>query len=396
MSKKEFIALMAMLMSVVAISIDGMLPALGLMGADLAVTHSNQAQYIISMFFIGMAVGQLFNGILSDAYGRRNILFFGFIIYFIGTFICLMAGSLNMMLIGRLIQGFGAAAAYVSVMSIVRDRYVGSEMGKIMSLVMMIFIMTPVIAPSLGQLILFVGTWHYIFVLYAFYAVAVGIWVFFRLEETLPAPMRVPVDFASIKHGTKAVLVNSTTRNYIFVIGLVFGVLIADLNSIQQIFQIQYGLGEWFAVFFGLQAISFGAASYANSRLLEIYSMRRIAIYATSVFFACALLLLIIHYVTAIPFWLYFSFGVVLLFCVGLLFGNLNAIAMEPMGDIAGTAAAIIGIISSLIGIGLGTLVGQLYDGSLLPILCGFTGFGLGALLFILLEARQFTKDQAE
>lgn len=325
---KEFIALMAILMSVVAISIDAMLPALGIIGEALGVTHPNQAQYIISAIFIGMAVGQLICGPLSDALGRKKILYGGLSLYLAGSVVCLASSTLELMLVGRVIQGLGVAGPYVSCMSIIRDRFSGRPMARVMSLVMMIFIMVPVIAPAIGQTIVSLFSWQAIFVMYIVYALGIMAWIAFRLQETLHPQDRIPFRLATILSGTKTVLTNRKTVCYTLCMGFMFGALIGDLNSAQQIFQVQFGVGEMFVVYFGLQALAFGASSLLNARMVERLGMRYICQRALAVMVGASLIFLVMHFLMPITFAMFFIYGVVSLFCVGLLFGNLNALAM--------------------------------------------------------------------
>lgn len=395
MGSKEFITLMAIMMSVVAISIDAMLPALGIIGKELNVSHPNQAQYIISFIFAGMAIGQLISGPLSDALGRKQVLYIGLGIYLVGSTICFFSSSIELMFVGRFIQGLGVAGPYVSTVSIVRDKFSGRSMAKVMSLVMMIFIMVPAIAPALGQGILFVAHWRYIFGLYIGYAIVVGLWVFIRLEETLPEQDRIPFKLANIVHGAKAVVKNRATVSYTITMGLVFGALLSYISSIQQIFQGQYHVGNMFAVFFGLQALASGVSSLINSRYVEKLGMRYLCLRAVGIMIITSTLLLAAHLLGPVPFWMVFAYGASLLFSIGLLFGNLNALAMEPMGEIAGMASAIIGASSSIIGITLGTLIGQLYDGTLIPIVSGFLILATVAF-FIILNERSHQHPQHE
>lgn len=384
---KEFIILMAFMMSVVAISIDAMLPALGIIGQELNVSHPNQAQYILGFIFAGMAVGQLINGPLSDAFGRKKILYGSLTLYLVGSLVCLLSTDITMMLVGRFIQGLGASGPYISIMSIIRDRYSGRQMAKIMSLVMTIFIMVPAIAPALGQGILYLASWHYIFVFYIAYAMFVGIWVFFRLEETLTPENRVPYSVKNIIGGLKTVLSNKITLKYTLAMGFIFGALIGDLNTIQQIFQVQYEVGNMFALYFGLQALAFGVASFTNSQLVEKLGMRLLCLCMSGIMFVSSILLLVAGAIVPISFWMFFTYGTVLLFCFGVMFGNLNALAMEPMGKIAGIASAIIGATSSVVGIILGTTIGQLYDGTVMPVVSGFAV--LSATAFLIMSIKE-------
>ncbi|WP_416307888.1 multidrug effflux MFS transporter [Neptunicella sp. SCSIO 80796] len=395
MGHKEFIALMAILMSVVAISIDALLPALGIIGRDLQVSHPNQAQYVISAIFIGLALGQLISGPLSDALGRKKVLFIGLSLYLLGSVICISADGIETMLVGRFIQGLGVAGPYLSVMSIVRDKYSGTAMARIMSLVMMVFMMVPILAPALGQLILFVANWKGIFAVYIFYAICVATWAFWRLEETLRPENTVPFKISNIVKGTMTVLTNKTTLCYTLAIGFIFGALIGDLNSIQQIFQGKYAVGDLFAVYFGLQALAFGVASFTNSHLVERLGMRRLCLTGAATIVTASIALFIYSCFMSPPFALFFVYGVVILFCFGIMFGNLNAIALEPMGHIAGLASAIVGATSSIIGIVLGTIIGQLYDGTLNPLILGFLILGSLAFIMMYVEKSAHTRQQS-
>ncbi len=377
---KEFIVLMAAIMSVVALSIDAMLPALGVIGQDLSISNPNHAQFIISAIFGGQAVGQLLCGPLSDALGRKRLLIMAFFLYLIGTVICWTAGTLEQMLIGRFVQGFAGAGPYISTISIIRDRCSGYAMARIMSLVMMIFIMVPVVAPTLGQFMLLLGSWRFIFGLLFCYGLSIMLWSLFRLEETLPPSRRVPFSVANIKRGARTVLTNRTTVGYMVCAGLVFGALIGYLNSCLQIFQNIYAVGDAFAIYFGALALTLGLASLSNSRLVRRFGPRSICITALVCLCATSAMMLLAQFIIAVPLWLFMTYAATIFFCFGLLFGNLNALAMEPMGHIAGIAAALIGAISSVISISTGTLIGQLFNQTLVPLVGGFLLLGLLAL----------------
>ncbi len=389
---KEFIALMAVLMSVVAISIDAMLPALGVIGRDLQVTDPNQAQYIISCIFIGLGIGQLVMGPLSDALGRKRIIYGCIMLYLAGAVTCFLATSIEMMLVGRCIQGIGVSGPYVSTMAIVRDKYTGRLMGKVMSLVMMIFIMTPAIAPSIGVGIITFFSWRYIFVLYMVYSLVVLTWAGLRLEETLKPADRIPFSLGNILRGAKTVLSHREAVCYMLAAALIFGGLIGYLNSSQQIFQVHYNVGKAFALYFGGLALMFGISSLANARIVERLGMRYISIRAiASQVAASAIFLALNLMLPTIPIWMFVIYIAVVFGCLGLLFGNLNALAMEPMGHIAGIASAIIGCVSSIISIVFGTWIGQMYNDTLVPVTAGLLVMGCAALVCMYLA--KGTKD---
>lgn len=371
-SSKEFTVLVALMMSIVAISIDALLPALGIISSDIHLTQANQAQYIISALFLGMALGQLVCGPLSDATGRKAVLYGGISLFLVGSLLCFFAQDLNTMLIGRFIQGLGVSGPYVSAISIVRDKYVGRQMAQVMSLVMLIFIMVPAIAPSLGQGILLVADWRYVFVLYVVYALTIGLWIFLRLEETLPKEKRIPFTVQGFKDGFKEVILHRVTMAYTLCMGLFFGSFVGYLNSSQQIFQVQFGTGKMFTIYFGVLALVFGLASLFNSKLVMKWGMHAICHRATVAIISSSAIFLGLHAIAHIELWMFMLYAAMLFFSFGLVFGNVNALAMEPMGHVAGIASAIIGSVSSILSMVIGTSIGQMYNNTLIPMTLGF------------------------
>lgn len=383
----EFTLLMALLMSIVAISIDALLPALGIIAGDLQLANPNHAQYLIVGIFGGMAVGQLIAGPLSDALGRKPILYAGIALYLIGSVICYFAQSLDMLLAGRVVQGLGVSGPYVSAVSIVRDKFSGRQMAKIMSLIMIIFMAVPAIAPSIGQLVLFYTSWHGIFVMYIIYAVLVGAWIFVRLEETLPRESRIPFHIPNILDGFKQVFTTRMTVCYMVCMGFCFGGLMAYLNSAQQIFQDQFDAGKMFSVYFGGLAVMIAISSLLNSRLVEKLGMRYISSRAFWAIGAASAVFLLMHLFVDITLWMFLGYAAILFFCFGLVFGNLNALAMEPMGHIAGIAAAVVGSVSSVMSLSIGAIIGQMYDGTLVPMVTGFVVLSVLALIVMRIAA---------
>jgi DHA1 family bicyclomycin/chloramphenicol resistance-like MFS transporter len=387
-SEKEFTLLMALLMSVVAISIDALLPALGMIGAELGVTDINRTQLVITFIFAGMAIGQLVAGPVSDAMGRKPVLYAGLALYLAGSLFCWLARDFELLLAGRLLQGLGVACPYVTAVSVVRDKYAGRDMARIMSLIMMIFILVPAIAPSLGLGIVAVAGWRAIFLFYVVYAVAVGGWIAFRLEETLPPERRAPLTPRAFAHGFHTVIANRTTTFYMAAMGLTFGALIGYLGASRQIFQDQFHAGNSFALYFGGLALLLGVSSMLNSHFVGRWGMRNICGWAATAIVAASALFLGLQAVMPVTLVMFLAYAGLLFFAFGLMFGNLNAIAMEPMGDVAGMASAIIGATSSVISLALGTLIGQLYDNTLRPIALGFLLLGLVSWLLIHSERR--------
>lgn len=385
---KEFTVLMALLISIVAISIDALLPALGVLGKELGVTHPNQVQLVIGCIFAGMAVGELIAGPLSDAMGRKPVLYIGIVLYLIGSVFCYFVNDFNLLLVGRVIQGLGVAAPYVTAVSVVRDKYSGRDMASVMSLIMMIFILVPAIAPNLGQAVMYLASWREIFLLYVFYSVVIVLWIMLRLEETLPPSRRIPLEARAFLHGFKVVTGNRTARIYTVCMGLAFGSFIGYLGASQQIFQDQFGTGDAFSFYFGGLALVLGAASLLNSYIVGRVGMRFICLRAMAVIVLASVAFLILQLViTTVTLWMFVAYAAVLFFSFGLMFGNLNAIAMEPMGEVAGMASAIMAAVSSVLSLVLGTAIGQMYDYTLIPITCGF--LGLGSIAWILMRVEQ-------
>ena len=382
----EFILLVALLNAMVAMSIDTMLPAIGQIALELGAADPNSRQYIITVFFAGMTLGTLIYGPWSDSLGRKPAIAVGLGFYALGSLICLFAGSFEMMLIGRFIQGFGASAPRIVSIAMVRDGQGGAAMARVMSFVMMVFMLVPMLAPSIGQLVLLVASWRFIFVGLLAFGVVAGLWLWLRQAETLPRERRSPLSVAALMGAAGQVLRHPVAMGYTLAVGAVFGSFIVFLGTSQQIFAEQYGQGGYFALWFALFAGGMALSMMVNARLVMRYGMRLISKLALRTFLVLSVLFLgvSIAYGGHPPLALLAIFLFVTFFCNGLLFGNYNAIAMEPMGRIAGMAASISGAISSLIAILTGGFIGQLYDGTVIPLIAGFTG--LGIVTFALVE----------
>jgi MFS transporter, DHA1 family, multidrug resistance protein len=373
---------MALMMSLVAMSIDAMLPALSAIGRDLGVAHANQAQLIIAALLLGMTCGQLIYGPLSDSVGRKPAIYGGLAMFTAGSALSVVATNFPLMLLGRALQGFGAAGPRIVVVALVRDQYAGNAMARIMSLVLTTFILVPAVAPAIGQGILLVAHWRAIFGLLLALGLVTLIWFARRQPETLPLERRVSFSLAKIALGVRETCTNRVALGYTIAAGLVFGAFLGYINSAAQIFQSTYGVGRLFPVYFGGLALAIGGATYLNARLVMRYGMQRLAALAVGVIGGSSALFLVIAYATGghPPLWaLMIDLGIVF-FCFGMAFGNFNALAMEPLGHIAGVGSAVVGTIMSLMSLVLGTLIGQVYDGTVLPLIGGFAVLGLGSL----------------
>lgn len=373
---------MAMLMSLVALTIDAMLPALGEIGRDLGVERDNDVQLVVSLIFLGIAFGQLVYGPLSDSVGRKPALLAGLVLYMAGSLLCLLAQSFSVMLAGRLMQGLGVAAPRIVSVALIRDQYEGRLMARVMSFVMAVFILVPIIAPALGQGILLVADWRAIFVVFLVMAVVSSVWFILRQPETLPPARRIPLSVSRVATGFREVLTTRAALGNTIAAGLVFGSFIGYLSTAQQVFQVQYGLGNLFPLYFAVLSISIGAASLLNARLVMRWGMQSLSHWALSVMGSLSVGFFVVSYLAAghPPLWALMAYLLLVFFCEGILYGNLNALAMEPLGHIAGVGAAVVGALSMVISLVGGTLIGQAYNGTILPLVAGFGALAIAAL----------------
>ncbi len=379
----EFVLLMALLISLIALSIDAMLPALSNIGKDLGVERINDSQFVISVLFLGLAVGQLFYGPLSDSIGRKPAIYAGLGLFVIGCILSIVSQNLTLMLVGRFLQGLGAAGPRIVTVALVRDLYEGRAMARIMSLVMTTFVFVPAFAPALGQGIIFISHWRMIFVLFLVLAIIAGTWFGFRQHETLPASQHQRFSLRQIALSAREVLANRFAFGYSIATGLVFAPFIGYLTSAQQILQEQFGLGTQFPLYFAVLALSVGAASFANAKLVLQYGMRLLSWRAVQVLSIASIAYfgVAVFFAGTPPLWTLMVWGIVSFFCIGMLFANFNAMAMEPLGHIAGVGAAVIGSMTMFISLIFGTWIGQMYNGTILPLVGGFALMGVATLL---------------
>jgi DHA1 family bicyclomycin/chloramphenicol resistance-like MFS transporter len=369
-SSAEFIALVALTFSLIAMSIDSMLPALGDIAADLAARDPNDRQLVLTAFFAGLTVGQFIYGPISDSTGRKPAMYAGIGCFIVGGLICGFTHDFTTMLLGRLLQGFGAAGPRIVAMAMVRDLYAGRAMARIMSFVMAVFILVP----SIGQLMLLIADWRFIFYGLVIVGVIDFLWLWARQPETLAPEDRAPLSIGHILRSASEAVMNRVTLGYTLATGCVFGAFISYLSMSQQIFQEQYGTGKLFALYFGILAAGIGLASIVNAKLVMRFGMRNLSKWALRSACVLSLAFLLVAWLLGghPPLWAFVAFMTILFFFNGLLFGNYNALAMEPMGHIAGVAAAVVGSLSSLIAVSAGTPIGQLYDGTVIPLIVGF------------------------
>lgn len=382
----EFVSLAAMLISLVALSIDSMLPALPAIAAEFSLPDINDQQYVITSLFLGLGIGQLIYGPLSDSIGRKRPIYAGISLFILGSALCINADNFNIMLLGRFLQGLGASSARIVTLAIIRDRFEGAAMARVMSFVMAVFILIPALAPLLGQSILLFADWHMIFVAILLYSLITLAWFGIRLDETLLPEKRQPLNVHNLLEGLKFVFRQPLSMGAIAVTGLMFGGFVAYLSNAQQIFVDVYDTGAAFPFYFALLALAIGVAALVNARIvtrLGIAKVCLLGLICQSVLSLVMLALFILVFDNHPPLWLFMLYCFPLFFFLGLQFGNLNALAMQPLGHIAGLGASVGGALSTTLAVPMGAVVGQLYDGTPIPLTLGFLTFGvLGLMIF--------------
>ena len=383
-SYPEFVILVSLMMSLTALSIDAMLPALAQIGSDLKVPSANDRQLVISAIFLGLALGQLVFGPLSDKTGRKPAIYAGYALYIGGAIISASAINFPMMLVGRFLQGAGASAPRAVILALVRDRYEGRAMAQVMSFVMTVFILVPMIAPTMGQAILLFSGWRSIFISFVLIALITLTWFALRMPETLTAENRAPFSLQRIISATREIFSIRPALGYTVSAGLISGAFIGYLNSSQQILQEQYALGERFPLFFAVTSFSVGVASFLNARLVMRFGMRFLVWWSLIVIFGLSIAALGFSLFSAgqPPLWILMAYILATFFFIGILFGNQNSLAMEPLGHLAGIGAAIVGSLSTLISMLLGTVIGQSYNGTIIPLVLGFAALS-GLSIFV-------------
>lgn len=390
MTRNEFIAMMASLMALNALAIDIMLPGLQQIGASLGVENENHRQYVITAYLIGFGFAQLIYGPLSDRLGRRIPLLGGLVIYVLAGFAIVVTPSFGMLLALRVIQGMGSAAMRVITVSIVRDIFGGRQMAEAMSLIMMVFMIAPVVAPATGQAVMLFGNWHLIFLFISVVAILNGIWAYLRLPETLD-----PKDVRSLRIGTilggfRIVLTNRLALCYTLASTFIFGALFGFINSAQQVYVGIYGLGLWFPLAFAGVAAFMSLSSFMNSRLVGRFGMRKLShgalvgfMTVTGIWLLCQ-----IFWDGPMPFPLFITLFALAMFQFGWIGSNFNTLAMEPLGHVAGTASSVLGFMGTVGGALIGATIGQAFDGTALPMIGGFFLVSLMGLVFVLIAEK--------
>ncbi len=389
MSFPEFVVIVAAIMALNPLAMDMMLPALPEIGSAFGISNANHLQWVLSTFLLGFGIGQFLIGPLSDRYGRRPVLIGGMVVYAIASALAIGAPSYETLLLARVLQGLSTSATRVIATSVVRDCYVGRRMASVMSLAQMVFISVPVLAPSFGQLVLLASRqWHSVFVVLLLYGVIALLWTALRLPETLADDKRTSIRISDVLGYYKQTVTNRQTIGYALACGAINATMFGYVFSAQQIFTEVYHLGPYFPLAFAAIAIGVAVAGFVNSRMVGKLGMRVISHTALSGFAVAALIMAVAARAGMLPLPVYMALATCTMFGFGLTFANFTALAMEPQGHIAGTASSLFGSLTVLIGIVIGYLIGQAYDGTMVPLATGFFLCAVGALAIVYVTER--------
>ena len=379
----EFVVVIAAIMALNPLAMDIMLPALPNIGSTFHVEVANRLQMVLSAFLIGFGAGQFVIGPLSDSFGRRAVLLSGMVVYAGASVLAIAAPSFETLLLARAVEGLGTSATRVIAISIVRDCYAGRRMASVVSLAMMVFIAVPVAAPSLGQALMLLTHWRGIFAVLMLYGFVTLIWSLLRLPETLPAPERKAFSIHEVIDAYRQTVTNRQTLGYALAAGGIQGLLFAFVFSAQQVFTGIYKLGHYFPLAFAAAAGGIAVAGFLNARLVGRIGMRVMSHGALIGFLVVAAIMFVTVRSQALPLPLFMTLATLMMFSFGLMIANFTALAMEPHGHIAGTASSLYGSITTLLGIAIGTTIGQDYDGTLMPFSTGFLLCTLATLALV-------------
>ena len=398
MGRAEFVALIAMMFATIAFSTDAMLPALPQIVADLAPDTPERVPLILTSFVFGLGLGTFVTGPLSDAFGRKNVVYAGAALYIAGTVVAWASQSLEVMLAARVVQGLGAAGPRVVSLAIIRDLFSGRQMAKIMSFVMMIFVIVPAFAPALGAVIVSFSDWRGIFAAFVLFSLISILWMGFRLPETLPVADRRPLRLPLLWLAVKEIFSNRMVCLSISVQTLAMAILFATLMLVQPIYDHVYGRADSFPFWFGVIALVSGTSSLLNALFVVRYGMQRLV---TITLGAQIVLsgIMVGFGLGDLPepygFYCFLGWQVCLFFQAGLVMGNLNALAMEPMGHIAGMAASVIGAVSTVVAAIIASPIGLLFNGTITPLIASVVALAVVGFVLMLVLGRVIRRDEA-
>jgi len=385
----EFVAFMALMFATVAYSTDSMLPLIVQIGEDLAPQTPQSAQLVITSFVFGLGLGTLTMGPISDAIGRKPLILAGILLYMVAAILAATSDNMSVLLIARFIQGIGASAPRVVSQALVRDLYAGRHMARIMSFAMTIFVLVPAIAPLLGATLGDLFGWRSIFWSFLVFGTVSGSWLLFRQPETLPPESRRSLEPGPVFRAFREVFSHRQVMLYMIALTCSFATMFIWLSSIAQIFEDVYGRADEFPLWFALSALMSAPGSLVNAQLVLKLGMRRLIVVALIGKIMVVGSALTFYAVTGdLPFWAFFTFMFGHFFAVGLIFGNLNALALEPLGHIAGTASSVMGGVSTMVSAMIAAPLAALYNGTVLPLMLAVAACGVGALLAMTVARR--------
>lgn len=388
MGPRQFIALVAALMAINAVAIDSMLPALPVIAQSLGIAGNNQQQWIVTAYLLGFGAAQIFYGTLADRYGRKPLLLIGLLIYAVTSLVAATSTSFETLLVARVLQGIGSAATRVLSVSVVRDCYAGSQMARVMSFAFIVFLAVPIIAPSLGQLIMLVGPWRWIFGALALFALLVAAWTALKLPETLHPADRTPISPDRVLAAYHVALTTRVAAGYMLAMTAMLGGLFGFINSVQQVFGQVFSAPRLFPIIFAGIAFFMAVSSLLNARIVERLGTRRVSHLALLGYIGCSVLHLAVALAGVETLWTFAVFQAGTMFCFGLVVSNFGSLAMGPLGHIAGTASSIQGFVTTVGGALIGFLIGQCFDGTVVPMTLGFAATGLATLLCVVVAER--------
>ena len=378
----EFVAMMAMLMALQAMSIDSMLPALGAIASDLKVTDPNQRQLVVGVFLISAGLGALLPGSLADRYGRRPVLFVSLGLYIGLALACALVSDFSTLLVLRALQAIGSAGLTVLPSAIIRDRFEGDQMARMLSTISVVFMIVPILAPTFGQFVLLFAGWRWIFGGMAMMAAVVGVWVFLRLPETLHPEYRQKIVPVVIAGNMWTAATDRASIGYVVGSSLVLGGLFGYINSAQQLVAEHFGAGRYFPLLFAATAAGMAVANFTNSRIVERFGARRVSHAALLCFIGVSGLQVAAAFSPGETLWSFMPLMAANMCLIGFIGANFGSIALQPFARIAGAAASLQAFVRMVIGSSLGALIGQAYDDSARPLavallIGGFASLGL-------------------
>lgn len=388
MGARETIAMMALVMALQALAVDAMLPALGFIAGDLGVTDPNRRQLVIGTFMLASGFASLFPGSLADRYGRRPVLLWCIGLYLVFSLGCALVTSFDALLVMRVLQAIGCGGLAVLPGAIIRDRFSGDQMAKQMSIISVVFLVVPMLAPSIGQVVLLFAGWRWIFVFLAAMAALMGAWVFIRLPETLHPEFRQPIRPMSIAVNMGGAATKRSAIGYVLGGAMTFGALIGYINCSQQLVAEHFGAGETFPLLFGLSALMMAAANFSNSRIVERFGARRVSHTAVLAFIAVSAVQVWFASGPGQTLWQFMPLMIMNMILIGFIGANFGSIALQPFASTAGSASSMHAFLRMVIGSTIGIVVGQAYDGSALPLAIALLVCGLISLALVLFSEK--------